>query len=87
MRRLFSLIAAAFLVVLAVPILVAQEQTASIEGMITDQAGAALPGVTVEAVSANGQRFATQSDREGHYNQPNAYQDPRGVRVFVRLVF
>lgn len=71
MRRLFSLIAAAFLIVLAVPILVAQEQTASIEGNITDQAGAVLPGVTVEAVSANGQRFTTQSDREGHYRFPS----------------
>ena len=71
MRRLFSLIAAAFLIVLVVPILVAQEQTASIEGTITDQSGAALPGVTVEAVSTNGQRFSTQSDKEGHYRFPS----------------
>jgi carboxypeptidase family protein len=76
MRRLFSLIAAAFLIVLAVPILVAQEQTASIEGTITDQSGSALPGVTVEAVSANGQRFTAQSDKEGHYRFPSV---PPGV--------
>ncbi|MDQ6800237.1 MAG: carboxypeptidase regulatory-like domain-containing protein [Acidobacteriota bacterium] len=75
MRRLFSLIATAFLIVLAVPIF-AQEQTASIEGMITDQTGAALPGVTVEAVSPNGQRFSTQSDKEGHYRFPSV---PPGV--------
>src|SRR5438067_596351 len=70
MRRIFSLIAAAFLIVLAVPILVAQEQTATIEGAITDGSGATLPGVTVEAIGANGQRFTAVTDSSGRYRFP-----------------
>ena len=34
--------------------LFAQEQTASIQGAVMDTSGAALPGVTVEAVSTKG---------------------------------
>src|SRR6266550_6403649 len=69
MRRLFSLIAATFLIALAVPIC-AQEQTATIEGAITDGTGAALPGVTVEAVGANGQHFTAITDSSGKYRFP-----------------
>src|SRR3954469_9575815 len=57
--------------------LLAQEQTASIQGLITDSTGAALPGVTVEASSADrGQRLSVQSDGAGHYRFPSV---PPGV--------
>jgi hypothetical protein len=57
--------------------LLAQEQTASIQGLITDSSGAALPGVTVEASSAErGQRLSVQSDSGGHYRFPSV---PPGV--------
>jgi hypothetical protein len=48
----------------------AQEQTASIQGTAMDASGAALPGVTVEAVNAKGQKYNTVSDRTGHYILP-----------------
>ena len=61
---------------LSLPLL-AQEQTASIQGVITDSTGAALPGVTVEASSADrGQKLAVQSDSGGHYQFPSV---PPGV--------
>jgi hypothetical protein len=64
-------VAFALLLLLASAIAVAQEQTASLEGVITDQSGAALPGVTVEAVNTRGQRFSTQSDTSGRYRFPS----------------
>ncbi len=50
--------------------LAAQEQTASIQGTVTDQSGGALPGVTVEAVSTKGVRLTTQTDSAGSYRFP-----------------
>ncbi|HEX8153469.1 MAG TPA: TonB-dependent receptor, partial [Thermoanaerobaculia bacterium] len=50
---------------------VAQEQTAVLQGTVTDASGSALPGVTVEAVSARGQRFSTTSDSSGRYRFPS----------------
>ncbi|HMC23347.1 MAG TPA: carboxypeptidase regulatory-like domain-containing protein, partial [Thermoanaerobaculia bacterium] len=67
--RFFPLLAVALLVLSAIPV-VAQEQTATIEGVVTDQSGAALPGVTVEALSATGQRLSTQTDTAGRYRFP-----------------
>src|SRR5437867_7835072 len=69
MRRFLTAVAVMILLLGAIP-LIAQEQTASIEGVVTDQAGAALPGATVDAVSASGQRFSVQSDSTGHYRFP-----------------
>jgi hypothetical protein len=61
---------------LSLPLL-AQEQTASIQGVITDSTGGALPGVTVEASSADrGQKLQVQSDSAGHYHFPSV---PPGV--------
>jgi hypothetical protein len=76
MKRFSGGLLIALVFVLSLPLL-AQEQTASIQGLITDSTGAALPGVTVEASSADrGQRLAVQSDSTGHYRFPSV---PPGV--------
>ena len=76
MKRFSGGILIALLFALSLP-LFAQEQTASIQGLITDSTGAALPGVTVEATSADrGQRLSVQSDGAGHYRFPSV---PPGV--------
>jgi hypothetical protein len=59
------------LLLLGVFPLAAQEQTSSIEGTITDQTGAALPGVTVEAASNRGAKYNTTSDNSGRYRFPS----------------
>ena len=69
-RSFFALVAALLLVVTAIPV-VAQEQTSSIEGLIVDGSGAALPGVTVEAVSSKGQKYTAQTDSSGKYRFPS----------------
>ena len=70
MKR-FLCLALLLLIVGASAPLIAQEQTASLEGLITDQSGAALPGVTVELTSAKGQKFNTTSDSKGRYRFPS----------------
>src|SRR5713226_4644181 len=74
--RVFSFTALGLLLLLLAIPLVAQEQTATLEGVINDQSGAPLPGVSVEAVSTKGQHFSTQSDSIGHYRFPSV---PPGV--------
>lgn len=69
-RGYFALIAILLLLVAAIPA-VAQEQTSSIEGTVTDASGAALPGVTVEAVSSRGQKYSVQTDSSGKYRFPS----------------
>src|SRR2546423_1618814 len=69
MRRTHCLLVLFVLVFSALP-LIAQEQTVALEGVITDAQGGAVPGATVEAVSANGQRFSAQSDGTGRYRFP-----------------
>ena len=64
-------VAFALLLLLLSAVAVAQEQTTSLEGVITDASGSVLPGVTVEAVSTRGQHFSTVSDKEGHYRFPS----------------
>lgn len=60
-----------FLLLAALP-LVAQEQTSSIQGTVTDPSGAVLPGVTVEAKrTAGGSVFTATTDSEGHYRFPS----------------
>jgi len=74
--RVFSFTALGLVsLLLAIP-LVAQEQTAALEGVITDPSGAAIPGVSVEAVSAGGQRFTAVTDSKGLYRFPSV---PPGV--------
>src|SRR5262245_63432163 len=69
MKRFHCLFLVFLILAGALPLL-AQEQTASLEGVVTDPQGGAVPGATVEAVSASGQRFAAQSDATGHYRFP-----------------
>ena len=70
MKQWSALICAVLLLVAAIPA-VAQETTSSIQGTAMDQSGAALPGVTVEAVNERGQRYSTTSDSTGHYRLPS----------------
>jgi len=74
-RRLLSVGVVVLLLLSAMP-LIAQEQTSSIEGSVSDASGAALPGVTIEAVNARGQKFTVQSDASGRYRFPSI---PPGV--------
>ena len=69
MRHFIALLAIALLS-FAIPV-AAQEQTASIQGTVTDQSGAALPGVTVETVSNKGLSLTTQTDNLGNYRFPS----------------
>lgn len=70
MSRRFS-ISLLILVMLSAMPLIAQEQTSSIEGTVADASGAALPGVTIEAVSNRGQKYITQTDGSGKYRFPS----------------
>jgi hypothetical protein len=71
MKRRFLSISIIVLLLLSAMPLFAQEQTSAIQGTVTDSSGAVLPGVTVEAVSARGQRYSTQSDSNGSYRFPS----------------
>ncbi len=53
----------------------AQEQVGSIEGVVADKDGAALPGVTVAAVSAAGATFTAVTDAKGAYKYPSLRPD------------
>jgi hypothetical protein len=66
----------AVLLFLSGGLLFAQEQTSTLEGTVLDQSGAAMAGVTVEAVSNKGVRFSTQSDGSGRYRFPSV---PPGI--------
>ncbi|HSP33628.1 MAG TPA: TonB-dependent receptor [Thermoanaerobaculia bacterium] len=74
MKRLTSI--AALLLLLITVGAIAQEQTATIQGTATDASGAALPGVTVEALNTRGQRFTAETDRQGNYRIPSV---PPGI--------
>jgi len=68
--RILSILALA--VVLVTPALHAQITTGNIAGTVTDQTGAALPGVTIEAVHGpTGTRYSTVSEAGGHFIIPN----------------
>lgn len=56
----------ATILVFAVPML-AQEQTVSLRGVVTDQDGIALPGVVVTATSDRGVTFTSSTDSSGWY--------------------
>ncbi|HET7433098.1 MAG TPA: TonB-dependent receptor [Thermoanaerobaculia bacterium] len=61
----------ALLLLLFSTAVVAQEQTSSIEGTTMDQSGAALPGVTVEALSNKGVRYTATTDGSGRFRFPS----------------
>ena len=65
-NRFLQFVLLILLVVAAMP-LAAQETTGNIAGRVTDATGAALPGVTVEAVSTRGQRLSAVTDGNGEY--------------------
>jgi len=69
-RNRFLQFALLVLVLVAAMPLFAQETTGSVEGRVTDASGAALPGVTVEAVNTRGQRFSTMTESDGRYRFP-----------------
>ena len=48
----------------------AQEQVGAIEGVVADKDGAALPGVTVEAVSTSGAAYTAVTDADGRFMFP-----------------
>jgi len=65
--RTFAALTAALL--LAVP-LWAQEQRATLEGVVKDNTGAVVPGVSIEAKSENGATLTTTSDQTGTFRFP-----------------
>ncbi|MGZ5446113.1 MAG: TonB-dependent receptor [Thermoanaerobaculia bacterium] len=69
MKRTFIALVALALLLAAFP-LAAQETTSAISGTVTDASGAALPGVTVEAVNTRGQRYSAVTDGSGTYRMP-----------------
>ena len=70
MKSRFLFLAIAVFLLSAIPV-VAQETTASISGVVTDPSGAALPGVSVEAVNNRGQRYTATTDSSGRYRFPS----------------
>ncbi|HEX7680564.1 MAG TPA: TonB-dependent receptor, partial [Thermoanaerobaculia bacterium] len=72
-RRLMFLVAVVACVSLAMPTAVyAQVTTGNIAGAVTDASGAALPGVTVEAVHVpTGTHYTAISDASGRFTMPN----------------
>src|SRR5687768_9504376 len=56
--KAFRFMSFALLLLLVAGSVLAQEQTASVSGVVTDESGGVVPGVTVEAVNAKGQRFS-----------------------------
>ena len=71
-RALSVLALAACAVVLTTPALYAQVTTGNIAGTVTDQTGAALPGVTIEATHGpTGTHYQTVSEAGGRFLIPN----------------
>ena len=66
MKRLLTLL---FAVLIALPV-VAQETTGSIEGVVRDNSGAVLPGVTVEVTSGGTGTISSVTDAAGQYRFP-----------------
>lgn len=81
-RSFLALIAVVVLLLAAIPVS-AQETTSSIQGTVTDQSGAALPGASVEAVNENGRKYTTTTDAAGHYQLPSVL--PGTYTVSARL--
>ena len=70
MQRVFlRMVLALALAIASAPMLLAQETTGSIQGVIRDSGGAVLPGVTVEASGPSGTVVAVTNER-GEYRFP-----------------
>ncbi|HEX7253175.1 MAG TPA: carboxypeptidase-like regulatory domain-containing protein, partial [Thermoanaerobaculia bacterium] len=59
--------AAALLAIVAASTVLRAEETGSIAGRVTDETGAGLPGVLVEASSSAGEAKPVSTDRDGRY--------------------
>ena len=68
MKRTASLFGVLALVLLLAPVASAQETRGSIQGAVKDTSGAVLPGVTVEARTANGSGTLTTVTDAGGAN-------------------
>jgi hypothetical protein len=68
--RLTRYVSLAILVLAVAMPIAAQETRTHIEGTVTDSSGAALPGVSVEALNERGQRFQTLTDNSGYFRFP-----------------
>jgi outer membrane receptor for ferrienterochelin and colicin len=73
-RKLMFVVSVVACITLAMPATIhAQVTTGNIAGSVTDASGAALPGVTVEAIHIpTGTRYASVSDASGRFTIPNA---------------
>jgi hypothetical protein len=73
-RKLMFVASVVACITLAMPATIhAQVTTGNIAGTVTDASGAALPGVTVEAIHVpTGTRYSTVTDSSGRYTMPNA---------------
>ncbi len=95
MKRFFILMVAVFL--FALPI-AAQETTGAIEGVVKDNSGAVLPGVTVEAASSGTGSVSAVTDSAGNFRFPrlrpgtytvkatlSGFRDAQASNVYVTL--
>ena len=73
-RKLMFVVSVVACITLAIPATIhAQVTTGNIAGAVTDASGAALPGVTVEAIHVpTGTRYSAVSDSSGRFTIPNA---------------
>ena len=76
-RVVFVLVA--FLMIAGVAI--GQEQTASIQGIVSDSSGAPLPGVLVTAANKRGQSFNVTTDSNGWYRFASVPPGTYGLTV------
>ncbi|MEA2165822.1 MAG: hypothetical protein QOK37_3949 [Thermoanaerobaculia bacterium] len=72
-RKLMFVVSVVACITLAMPTTIhAQVTTGNIAGTVTDASGAALPGVTVEAIHVpTGTHYSTVSEASGRYTIPN----------------
>jgi len=81
LTRFISAVLAVAVMALVVPVAAAQETTSgSIAGRIADSQGLALPGATIEIVSAQGTKVFT-TDAEGRFVAPFLVPGPHTLRV------
>src|SRR4051812_36395688 len=72
-RKLMFVVSVLACITLVPATIHAQVTTGNIAGTVTDASGAALPGVTVEAIHVpTGTRYSGVSDSSGRYTIPNA---------------
>ncbi len=81
MRKLFMFVLAGCLALFAVGVSAQTLTTGSLEGTITDAAGAAVPGVTVTATRQGGSPKTATSNNEGRFSFPQL--EPGKYKVTV----